>query len=257
MQTLRVAGRTRFTHLSGSARAIRWSRYPTAGERIDRLDRLDGLISQRRKEIVAAIDGDFGGRSEHETLLADVMLTLDSVREARGSVTGWMKPRPVSPNPYFQPSRTFVEHLPLGVVGVISPWNYPVNLALAPVAAALAAGNRVLLKPSELTPRTSALMANAVRETFSAEEIAVIEGGPDVASAVTRLPLDHLLFTGSTPVGKMVAKAGAENLTSLTLELGGKSPTLDPPRLPLGTRGGADRVREAVQRRADLHRPRL
>ena len=125
-----------------------------------------------------------------------------------------------------------VEPLPKGVVGVIGPWNYPVNLCLGPLAGALAGGNRVLLKPSELTPRTSALIAQAVRDTFSAEELAVVEGGPEIARALTSLKLDHLFFTGSTSVGRLVAMAAAENLVPVTLELGGKSPArklLTPP----------------------------
>ncbi len=130
--------------------------------------------------------------------------------------------------------------MPLGVIAILAPWNYPVNLALGPLAGALAAGNRALVKPSELTPRVSAVMAAAVREHFTAEEVCVVEGGPGVAQAVTRLPLDHLFFTGSTSVGRHVAKAAAEHLVPVTLELGGKSPVLIHPAYPVAR--AAERV---------------
>ena len=193
-------------------------------DRDDRLRRLERLLVDHREAFVSAADADFGGRAREETLLADVLLTLDSVRHARRHLAAWLRPRSATPHPFFRPSRALVEALPLGVVGVIAPWNYPVNLALGPTAAALAAGNRVLVKPSELTPRTSALLAEVVHGAFSAEEVAVVQGGPDVARAFAELPFDHLLFTGSTAVGRLVAKACAEKLVPVTLELGGKSP---------------------------------
>ncbi|MEW5741928.1 MAG: coniferyl aldehyde dehydrogenase [Myxococcota bacterium] len=200
--------------------------FPSAEEREDRLTRLERLLTRRRDDFVRAISDDFGTRARAETLSADVLVTLDGVRHARRHLRDWMQRRPVSPHPFFRPSRAFIEYLPKGVVGVIAPWNYPVNLALGPLAGALAAGNRCLVKPSELTPRTSSLLAESVAEAFTAEEVAVVEGGADVAQAVTRLPLDALLFTGSTHVGRLVAKAAADNLVPVTLELGGKSPAL-------------------------------
>ena len=211
-----------------------------ADVREDRLDRLEALLVRHREEFARAASEDFGGRSRHETLLADVLLTLDSVRAARRHLRKWMQRREVAPSPYFRPSRAYEELLPLGVVGVIAPWNYPVNLALGPAAAALGAGNRVLVKPSELTPRTAELLGRAVRDFFTAEEVAVVEGGPEVARAVAELPLDHLFFTGSTAVGKLVARAAAENLVPVTLELGGKSPALVHPDYPVAT--AAERI---------------
>jgi acyl-CoA reductase-like NAD-dependent aldehyde dehydrogenase len=162
-----------------------------------------------------------------------VVVTVEGVRQARRNVGRWMRPQDVAPSVYFLPSRAYIEYIPKGVVGIISPWNYPVNLALAPLAAALAAGNRALIKPSELTPRIAALLGEAIRESFTAEEVAVVEGGPEVAEQVTRLPLDHLFFTGSTAVGRKVALAAAENLVPTTLELGGKSPALVHPDFPI------------------------
>jgi coniferyl-aldehyde dehydrogenase len=234
---LHVAGdpvRTAYDKLRAAQRA---KPFPTVAERRDWLERLDRMLTQRTDDFVRTVSEDFSGRSPFETRLADVVTTLKTIRDARSNVKRWMEAREVSPSAYFLPSRAYVEWMPKGVVAVISPWNYPVNLALAPVAAAFAAGNRVLLKPSELTPKTSALLAAAVRDTFTAEEMAVLEGGPDVAQAVTQLPLDHLLFTGSTPVGTLVAKATAENLVPTTLELGGKSPALVHPKYSIAKAG--------------------
>ncbi len=220
--------------------AANTSPFPTAEVREDRLDRLDKLVVQYRDAFVVAISADFGTRSRAETLSADVLLTIQAIRDARRNVRSWMRKQPVLPNPFFLPSSAFIEFLPRGVIGVIAPWNYPVNLALGPLAGVLAAGNRALVKPSELTPKTSALIAKAVAEFFSAEEIAVVTGGPEVARAVTALPLDGLVFTGSTPVGKLVAAAAAQHLTPVTLELGGKSPALIHPSYDLAR--AAERV---------------
>lgn len=213
---------------------------PSADVREDRLTRLEKVLVKNTESIVAAVDADFGGRSRHETLVADVLTVLDSTRTARRHVRAWMRPESVAPHPFFRPSRAWIEPLPLGVVGIISPWNYPVDLALGPLAGVLAAGNRALLKPSELTPRTSALLAQLVADAFTVDEVAVVEGGADVARAVTELPLDHLVFTGSTHVGRLVAGAAAPNLVPTTLELGGKSPVLIHPEYPVAT--AADRV---------------
>ena len=199
---------------------------PSFDERDDRLERLERLMVERREDFVRSIAEDFGRRARVETLSTDVLLTVDAIRYARRHLREWMTRRPVRPHPFFLPSSAYVEHRPRGVVGIIAPRNYPVNLAFGPLAAAFAAGNRVLVKPSELTPKTSALMQDAVAERFSADEVAVVTGGADVARAVTELPLDALLFTGSTAVGKLVAQAAAKNLTPVTLELGGKSPAL-------------------------------
>lgn len=210
-------------------------RWPTAAAREDRLDRLVRLLQRERDTLAAAIAEDFGSRAPVETLSADVLMTLESARDARRSVRRWMQRRPAQPQWYLRPARAWVEPQPLGVVGIIAPWNYPVNLALGPLAAALAAGNRALVKPSELTPRTAELLQRLAREYFTPDEVAVVTGGPEVARALTALPLDHLLFTGSTQVGRLVAKACAENLVPTTLELGGKSPALMHPSYPVET----------------------
>ena len=197
-----------------------------AEAREDLLSRLEKMLLKHRDDIVKATSDDFGHRVETESLVADVFLPLDGVRDAKKHVREWMHRRTVGVHPLFIPSHGYIEPVPLGVVAILSPWNYPVNLALGPAAAAFAAGNRVLIKPSELTPKTSALLAQMVSDFFRPEECTVIIGGPDVAKEVTGLPFDHLLFTGSTQTGRLVAKAAAENLVPTTLELGGKSPVL-------------------------------
>jgi acyl-CoA reductase-like NAD-dependent aldehyde dehydrogenase len=207
--------------------------HPSGAVREDRLERLQRAVQAHQGAICDAIHADFGGRSRHESLLADVFSTLETIRHAHRHTATWMRPRSVTPGWMFRPARAWVLPQPLGVVGVIAPWNYPVNLALGPLACALAAGNRAIVKPSELTPRTAVLLARLVREAFAADEVAVVTGGPEVARAVTQLPLDHLVFTGSTQVGRMVATACAPNLVPVTLELGGKSPALVHPDAPL------------------------
>jgi coniferyl-aldehyde dehydrogenase len=148
------------------------------------------------------------------------------VRHARRNLREWMRTRRVPTPLYLRPGRSRIVRQPVGVVGVISPWNYPVQLALLPAAAALAAGNRVLVKPSEATPLTAALLAREIGRRFASDELAVVTGGPEIGEAFSRLPFDHLFFTGSTAVGRKIALAAAENLTPVTLELGGKSPAI-------------------------------
>ena len=200
--------------------------YPSPGERRNRLQRLAALIEVHEQDIVAAIAADFGTRPAQETRLAELFMIAAGIRHARRNLGPWMAQRRVPTPLYLWPGRSRVLRQPLGVVGVISPWNYPVQLALLPALAALAAGNRVMLKPSELTPRTSALLERVVAQHFSADEFAVVTGGPDIGDGFSRLPFDHLFFTGSTAVGRKIALAAAANLTPLTLELGGKSPAL-------------------------------
>lgn len=200
--------------------------YLDADAREDLLARLEKMLIKHRDDIVKTISEDFGSRVRFESLSADVLIPLDSARQGRKHVREWMQRRTVPSHPMFTPSHAFIEPVPLGVVGILAPWNYPVNLAVAPAAAAFAAGNRVLIKPSELTPKTSALLAQMFSDFYRPEECAVVVGGPDVAREVTALPLDYLLFTGSTQTGRLVAKAAAENLVPTTLELGGKSPVL-------------------------------
>jgi coniferyl-aldehyde dehydrogenase len=195
-------------------------------ERKKALKALSKIIRKRREDIISAIDEDFGGRSRHETLSAEIYTSVQCIRHTLSNLRDWMEPeeRPVSW--VLKPSKARVLYQPLGVVGIISPWNYPVYLAIAPIAAALSAGNRVMLKPSETTPKTSALLAALVSEALGPDVAAVAVGDEGVGAAFSRLPFDHLLFTGSTGVGRKIMAAAADNLTPVTLELGGKSPVI-------------------------------
>jgi coniferyl-aldehyde dehydrogenase len=206
--------------------AFAHERYPDLRTRVDRLARLKSLVTENEARFAAAVDSDFGDRSEHETRLAELYIVAAEIADAQANLPRWMRHERVGTPLHLQPGRARIERQPLGVAGIISPWNYPVQLALAPALGALAAGNRVLLKPSELTPATSALLQELVAARFGEDEFAVVLGDAQVGQAFTRLPFDHLFFTGSTAVGRHVARAAAENLTPVTLELGGKSPAL-------------------------------
>ncbi len=199
---------------------------PDYDTRIEHLDKLERVLLARKHDIVKAIEMDFGVRSKHETLIAEVMIAVHEIKHARANLHEWMETDPREVPWMFLPARAEVLMQPLGVVGIIAPWNYPVQLALGPLVGALAAGNRVLIKPSELTPDTGELLRTMMTETFAPDHVSVVTGGVDVASAFASLPLDHLLFTGSTRVGKIIMRAAAENLTPVTLELGGKSPAI-------------------------------
>jgi len=199
---------------------------PDRARRLEWLGRIGAMVKQHQAAIIAAVDADFGGRSRQETLLAEIFTTLSSVRHAKGQLAKWMRPRRRAMDLSFLPARARLLPQPLGVVGIISPWNYPLFLALAPLVGAVAAGNRAMVKPSEFTPRTSALLAEMVAQYFAADEVAVVQGGREVGEAFANLPFDHLLYTGSTNVGRKVMAAAAANLTPVTLELGGKSPAI-------------------------------
>ncbi|MDR5899799.1 aldehyde dehydrogenase family protein [Halomonas vilamensis] len=200
--------------------------FPSLATRRDRLTRLARMTKHHQREIIAAIVQDFGQRSESEIRLAETSAVIHAARYARRKLKGWMRPRRASVSWRLLPARARINPQPLGVVGILSPWNYPWSLALMPAIDAIAAGNRVMLKPSEHTPATSALLAELVSRYFDSDEFSVIQGGADTAQAFSALAFDHLLFTGSTAVGREVAKAAAANLTPTTLELGGKSPVI-------------------------------
>jgi coniferyl-aldehyde dehydrogenase len=198
-------------------------------QRRDLLDRLAHLLVERRHGFAAALDADFAGRSVDETLLAEVLGVATAARHARRRLRRWAKPRRVGVPLPFWPSRAWVVPQPLGVVGIVAPWNYPVQLSLLPLVGAIAAGNRVALKPSELTPRTAVELARLLEDGLGPEMARTVLGGPEAAAAFVRLPFDHLLFTGSTARGREVMRAAAENLTPVTLELGGKCPAVVTP----------------------------
>lgn len=207
----------------------------------DAWDRAGGLTLARRRAALAGLrqairtraeafaetlDADFGGRSRAESLVAEVAAVLRAIDHAGPRLTRWAAPERVGVGWPFWPARAHLRKQPLGVVGVMGPANFPVQLTLLPLVGAIAAGCRVLVKPSELMPATAALLGEALAEAFGADEVACLKGGPETAAAMTRLPLDHLLFTGSTSNGRRVMAAAADRLTPLTLELGGKSPVV-------------------------------
>ncbi len=206
--------------------AFRHQPYPDLDTRRERIDRVRDLLLKHQDEWVQAVSDDFGQRSADETRLAEILVTLEAAKYTKRKLRRWMKPSKRAVGALGWPGKAWVEYQPLGVVGIIVPWNYPIQLALAPAIAALAAGNRVMIKMSETTPRTGALMERLVAETFDEDLVAVINGDVEVGKAFSALPFDHLLFTGSTSVGRHIMRAAAENLTPVTLELGGKSPCI-------------------------------
>jgi coniferyl-aldehyde dehydrogenase len=202
---------------------------PDARLRKDRLTRCIDLLLTHQDEFLEALNADFGCRSPDMSRLTDIAGAIGPLKEARAALEKWMQPqkRKVSPAVLgVLGAKAEVRYQPKGVVGIISPWNFPVQLAMDAIAGAFAAGNRIMLKPSEFTPTTSALLAQTFDLYFDEDEIAVIQGGPDVGAAFAALPFDHIIFTGATSVGRHVMRAAAENLTPVTLELGGKSPVV-------------------------------
>ena len=206
---------------------------PDYRARMDALAALRDALRARQEELARAVSEDFGGRAREETLLLELFPVLDQIRHARRHLAGWMKRRRVRSSWFLRPSRAFYQYQPLGVAGVIGAWNYQLVLTLGPVVDALAAGNHVMLKPSEITPRSAELIRGIVADAFPPEYVTCVTGGPDVASAFSALPFDHLFFTGSTRVGRLVMQAAAANLTPVTLELGGKSPAIVHESYPL------------------------
>ena len=194
--------------------------------RADRLQRLRALLLGQRGPLAAAISADFGQRSRHETELLEITPVLDAIAHSLGHGRRWMRPLPRRPGYKFLPSRGWLLPQPLGVVGIVVPWNYPLFLSLGAAQGALTAGNRVSIKVSELTPRYGALLADLVEKAFAVDEMRVFNGDAAFSRGFCQLPFDHLLFTGSTAVGRHVMRAASGNLTPVTLELGGKSPAI-------------------------------
>ncbi len=202
---------------------------PSAELRINRLNRCVRILIDNAEAIATALNEDFGNRPRESTGVTDVAGSIGPIKHARDHLKTWMKPERRAPTPALLGlfgAKAEVRSQPKGVVGVISPWNFPVNLTFAPLAGILAAGNRAMIKPSEFTPATSELMKTMFASAFDEEEIAVFTGGPEVGQAFSGLAFDHLIFTGATSIGRHVMKAAAENLVPVTLELGGKSPVI-------------------------------
>ena len=200
----------------------------TAETRIDRIDRAISILENHGKKLSEAMAADFGHRSLDQSKMTDIEGAIGPLKHAKKHLKQWMRPEkrktmfPLN----LLGARSRIEYQPLGVVGCISPWNFPVQLTFAPLGGVFGAGNRTMIKPSEFTAQTSELMKTCFAEVFDEEEVAVFTGGPDVGGAFSRQAFDHLLFTGATSIAKHVMKAAAENLVPVTLELGGKSPVV-------------------------------
>jgi coniferyl-aldehyde dehydrogenase len=199
---------------------------PALEMRLDRLTRLRAAIAENEARFEQVISADFGHRSATETTIAETLFLLGEIKHAAKHLKTWMAPRRIATALQFMPAKNRLLPQPLGVVGIIAPWNYPLQLTLAPAIGAIAAGNRVMIKPSELTPRFSALLREIIAAKFAPTEMMVTGVEEDIAKAFATLPFDHLIFTGSTRVGRLVAEAAGRNLTPITLELGGKSPAI-------------------------------
>ena len=206
--------------------------------RADRLARLKALVADNAAAFALAISADFGHRSAHETDLLEVFPSLSGINHALSHGRRWMRGERRATGMWFLPARSSVTPQPLGVAGIIVPWNYPLYLVAGPLASALVAGNRAMVKLSEFTPQFGALFAELAGKAFASDELAVVNGDAQVAAAFSKLPFDHLLFTGSTAVGRHVMRAAAENLTPVTLELGGKSPAIVAPEFSIERAAG-------------------
>lgn len=206
--------------------AFRAHPMPSAEERVNQIKRLKPALIRHQDKFAEAVNKDFGSRCTTETKFVELASLIESIKYAVHNTAKWMRPerRKVAMN--LKPAKAKVIYQPVGVVGIIVPWNYPFFLAIGPLITALAAGNRVMLKMSEFTPHSAQALKNMLAELYSEDQVAVYCGEADVSVAFSKLPFDHLLFTGSTAVGKHIMAAAAENLTPVTLELGGKSPLL-------------------------------
>ncbi|WP_428776185.1 coniferyl aldehyde dehydrogenase [Vibrio sp.] len=201
--------------------------YPDYSSRLQRLLAVKQALIESQQELARAMSEDYGYRSQFDSLICDVMPAVQHINYTVRNLKRWMRPERRKSGLMLMPSQVRVECQPLGVVGVIVPWNFPIVLSVAPVISAIAAGNRVMVKLSEYTPQTNRVLSQIFSEL--GDHLYAIEGGSDIAISFSQLPFDHLLFTGSTQVGKLVAKAAASNLTPVTLEMGGKSPALVAP----------------------------
>lgn len=200
---------------------------PSADERIARMQTMIAQLAKYADEICAAANADFGARSDVLTMMAEIIAPLHAYQDSAARVRDWMKPEKRTPHaPPEQAPEAWIDYQPVGVVGIMSPWNSPINLAISPLFGVLAAGNRAIIKPSELTPRSAALLKKMVEEVFDESVVAVIAGDAALGRIFCRMPFDHLIFTGGAEIGRHIMRGAAENLTPVTLELGGKSPVI-------------------------------
>ena len=206
---------------------------PSLAQRRSRLTALKSALLAHKQALCDALALDYGQRSDYDSLVADILPCVMQINYSLKRLKGWMRPARRHPGLLLAPARVEVHYQPLGVVGIMVPWNFPVMLSLGPLIGAIAAGNRAMIKLSEFTPHTNAALRTLLEAVFDDDEVVLIEGDAGLAAAFSTLPFDHLLFTGSTAVGRQVMAAAAPQLTPLTLELGGKSPCLIAPDMPL------------------------
>ncbi|MBF0203819.1 MAG: coniferyl aldehyde dehydrogenase [Desulfamplus sp.] len=213
---------------------------PSADERMDNLHRLEQGMLKYRTKLIAAANMDFGCRSEDETMLAEIIPSVEDIRYIRKNVKKWMKPSHRKTGILFKPAKAMVIYQPLGVVGIITPWNYPIYLSMGPLAGALGAGNRAIIRMSKNTPETAKTLQTMIREFFHEDHVALMTANEGSGSAFATKKWDHLFFTGSTSVGRQIMKAASSNLTPVTLELGGKSPAIISAKFPM--KDAAERI---------------
>lgn len=214
------------TALSKMRVAYKKNPAPTAKERIDRLNRLHNAVIEYKNRLIDAVDQDFAVRPGAETMMLELLPVLEGIGYNKKNLGKWMKQSKRHVPLMLFGSKTKVHYQPLGVIGIVVPWNFPIFLGLSPLVGAFAAGNRAMIKASEFAPKTGEILKEMLAKYFSDEEVVVINGGVEIAAEFTKLPFDHLVFTGSTHVGHIVMHAAADNLTPVTLELGGKSPVI-------------------------------
>ncbi|MGI2196214.1 coniferyl aldehyde dehydrogenase [Shewanella baltica] len=206
---------------------------PNYAMRVEQLTRLKAAILQFKTPLVEALSQDYGHRSIDDSLISDIMPVINNINYSLKNLKKWLKPSARHAGLLLAPAKVTVHYQPIGVIGIIVPWNFPVMLSIGPLVTAIAAGNHAMLKLSEFTPATNQVIKQLLAQVFDESHVAVVEGEADVAAAFSALPFDHLLFTGSTTVGRHVMRAAANNLTPVTLELGGKSPVIIAPDMPL------------------------
>ncbi|MGX9460816.1 coniferyl aldehyde dehydrogenase [Shewanella sp. A14] len=208
---------------------------PSYHSRVAKLTQLKHALLDQQQAIIEALNTDYGHRSSNDTVISDILPCINNINYTIKHLKSWMKPSHRHAGLLLSPSKVLVQYQPLGVIGIIVPWNFPIMLSMGPLATAIAAGNGAMLKMSEFTPATNAVLRKMLATIFESSEVELIEGEAEVAAAFSSLPFDHILFTGSTVVGRHVMRAAANNLTPVTLELGGKSPAIIAPDMPIDT----------------------
>ena len=216
-------------------KAYQASLMTTCDQRVQLLMALKQALLLNQSELVSALSLDYGHRAEGDSIIADILPSIAHINYTIKHLKKWMKPQRRHAGLMISPASVTVHYQPLGVIGIIAPWNFPVILSINPLTTAIAAGCRAMIKLSEFTPNTNKVLKTILASVFEIDTVLVVEGAADVAVAFSALPFDHLLFTGSTAVGKQVMRAAAENLTPVTLELGGKSPVIIDKNMPMKT----------------------